>query len=444
MLPSERRLADLLLDPHETLEIELKGWLDISGNEHRAVLAKALIALANHGGGFVLIGFEDADAGAIPAANRPANMAGYTPDTVNAAVLAYAEPAFHCDVCIINGPDGLLYPIISVPGGHRVPIKARRDGPNGQGIKKNCYYIRRPGPQSEEPQNGHEWDALIRRCLTNARDELLDQMRGILEGGTPAPQIAPTYLNAVAEWHAASLARWQELFAGHPEKDPARLPQGYFALSYVIGGPPGPLGAAALLEALRKAQIRHTGWAEFWVPTREGIKPYMHEGNVECWIARDGQAHGAAHSDFWRASPDGKLFLIRGYQEDEVPDVIPAGTGFDLTIPTWRVGEALLHAANMAVEFGDPTATITALFEWTGLQGRAITHLARTRSVFDDHISQQGTFRTTISAQADQVATALPELVGKVVRPLYELFDFFRIPDALPAEELTKMRANRF
>ena len=50
---SARRLADLLIDPHETLEVELKEWLDIVvNNDHKAVLAKSLIALANHGGEF--------------------------------------------------------------------------------------------------------------------------------------------------------------------------------------------------------------------------------------------------------------------------------------------------------------------------------------------------------------------------------------------------------
>ncbi len=40
-----RRLADLLRDPRETLDVELKGWLEIDGNaEHKATLAKALIA----------------------------------------------------------------------------------------------------------------------------------------------------------------------------------------------------------------------------------------------------------------------------------------------------------------------------------------------------------------------------------------------------------------
>ena len=49
-----RRLNDLILAPSEDLDVEVKGWLDLSTGEHKATLAKALLALANHGGGFHL------------------------------------------------------------------------------------------------------------------------------------------------------------------------------------------------------------------------------------------------------------------------------------------------------------------------------------------------------------------------------------------------------
>ena len=56
----KRRLTDLVENPRETLDVELKDWLDLRGSqEHKAQLAKALLALANHGGGYLLIGFEE-------------------------------------------------------------------------------------------------------------------------------------------------------------------------------------------------------------------------------------------------------------------------------------------------------------------------------------------------------------------------------------------------
>jgi hypothetical protein len=442
---SPRRLADLLLDPHETPEIELKGWLDIVGNnDHKAVLAKSLIALANHGGGFVILGFEDSEQGVMPAANRPANLAAYTPDTINAIAITYAEPSFHCDISIVSGPTGLTYPIISVPGGHRVPIKAKRDGPNGQIVRQNSYYIRRPGPQSEPPQNAAEWDALIRRCVTNAKDDLLNQIRGVLSGvagiETPANE-----LDLTARWLESSVARWKEVTKNLPANNSARFPNGYFAIAYRLIGTLQERRGRSLLDAIGRATIRHTGWPEFWVPTRQGIQPYIEHGNVECWTARNGADHGTAHSDFWRISPEGQHFLIRGHQEDDAQERgIPPRTVFDIALPTWRVGEALLHASNMAAEFGAPQAQVVMMVEWTGLANRRLTHLEGRRIISDNYIAQQNQFCSDLEVQADQISGALPELVGELIVPLYELFNFFALPAQLITEELTRMRANRF
>ncbi len=49
---SPERLADLLIDLREDLDLEIKSWLDLRGdNEAKATFAKATLALANHGGG---------------------------------------------------------------------------------------------------------------------------------------------------------------------------------------------------------------------------------------------------------------------------------------------------------------------------------------------------------------------------------------------------------
>jgi hypothetical protein len=283
MVSTARRLADLLIDPHETLDVEHKEWIDIVGNnDHKAVLAKALIALANHGGGFVIFGFSETQDGLAVAAQRPQNLAAYTPDTVNAIAIAYADPPFHCDVNIVVGPDTLQYPIVSVPGGHHVPIKAKRDGPNGQIVKQNSYYIRRPGPQSETPQNGREWDTLIRRCIANARSEMLDQIRGILQGDVGATVPEETELSATIRWLDESLVRWAQVISNTPPENSVRLPKGHFAVAYSLRGNLNHVSMPELLEALHRSQIRHTGWPLFLVPTRSGIVPYPHEATIEC------------------------------------------------------------------------------------------------------------------------------------------------------------------
>ena len=52
-------LQPLIEEPMERLEVEHKDWLDLRDARHRAVLAKAAIALANHGGGYIVIGMVE-------------------------------------------------------------------------------------------------------------------------------------------------------------------------------------------------------------------------------------------------------------------------------------------------------------------------------------------------------------------------------------------------
>ena len=53
------RLLELLRNAAEDLTFEIKEWLDLTQNVHKAKLAQAMIALANHGGGAVLIGYAE-------------------------------------------------------------------------------------------------------------------------------------------------------------------------------------------------------------------------------------------------------------------------------------------------------------------------------------------------------------------------------------------------
>lgn len=437
-----RRLDDLLIAPRETLEVELKGWLDIlCDTDHRATLAKALIALANHGGGVVILGFEEKAGVATEAAGRPGDLSGYTPDTVNAVVARFAEPVFHCDVVLGTAPDGSRFPIISVPGGHKAPIRAKRDGPSRQ-ILQNSYYIRRPGPRSEPPASGQEWDELLRRCLVNAREQLLDQMRAIM-AGSPATSPPPDAEQLLLAWIGESEERWKALAETTSADNGARMPLGRWSVGYQLKGDLDTVSLGEFRDRMARGVIRHTGWPEFWVPTREGLSPYIHDGALECWLG--GEERSPAHADFWRASTAGQFYLVRGYQEDEVAENqrYAPGTSFDVTLPTWRIGEALLHAESMARQLGDPSAEVIMQLEWTGLAGRAAVSTTGLRALIGDYKAKQDRHRAFLSVRADEIPGLLPELVAQIIRPLYELFDFLKLPDTLVPQELTKMRTNQ-
>lgn len=454
MATSRERLADLLIDPREDLDCEVKNWLNLqTSNEDKATLAKAVLALANHGGGFIILGLVEAPDGIVEAQGRPATLDGYSQDLVNGIVHSYADPPFHCAVHMIANPAGGLFPIVVVPGGHRVPVRARRAGPNGNTVINNAIYVRKPGPRSETPQSAQDWDDLLGRCLRNRRDEMFDQIRDLITGAVPQIEqpAAPARLD---EWVTSSLARWEGLVAQLPVGTGPRMPYGRFYIAYEIIGERRQIAPANLPDALRASVVRHTGWPPFWYPTRAGIEPYPFDHSIECWLGGDPdtppEQRDAAHSDFWRIHPDGLAFLLRGYQEDgedaqragHAP--VPPATAFDITLPVWRVGEALLHARSLGAHLFEGPTTIRFVAHYEGLAGRSLTSLEGRRNIRDRRVARQNAITLSTHVDAHSIEANLPEIVHPLLLPLYALFDFFDLPMQLVVDELARLRGGNF
>lgn len=423
--------------------MELKSWLNLADNGPRGALAKGLIALANHGGGIAIIGF---DTEGNPAANRPATLTAYSQDAVNDVMDRFADPAFHCTVHhVTRAADRLQYPVILVPGGHKVPIRSKRGSP-GNEILADRYYIRRPGPASEMPQGGHEWDELIRRCVRNNTDELASLVRDVLEGRAPKADAPPDAAARLAQWDAASMRRWTELIDEFPESSPVRMPHGNYRISCAVEDV--NLDVQRLREVMQAADLHLTGWPPWWWATRQDIAPYIHEDTIECHVADHAGNADAAHSDFWRASTTGELFLIRGYIEDALAaDRLPItpGTVFDLTLPVWWIGECLLFIQRFAIETGAAESMVTVRCEWTGLRGRSLTDLSGRRHLSSDrYTSKTDAYTAEVTTPVERISAALPEIVRELVQPLYALFDFFQPPATLYSEELGRMQRREF
>lgn len=151
-MPSIEELRPLIAQPREDLAVEYKSWLDVAGStEHKAVLAKAAIAIANHGGGYIVIGLEDQGHQLVPVA-KPAAISELSQDVVNAAVHRFATPPFHCELYHVPyAATGTTHPVIAVPGNMTEPVMSKRDCAGV--ISQNRVYIRKPGPAQRRATN---------------------------------------------------------------------------------------------------------------------------------------------------------------------------------------------------------------------------------------------------------------------------------------------------
>ena len=445
-MPTIEELQPLLGEPREDLAAEYKTWLDLTANDHRALLAKAAIALANHGGGFIIVGFDD-NGHQLESVARPANVPQISQDAVNTAIQRFATPAFHCELYNVPHPaTQAVHPVIVIPGNMTEPVMSRRDCVNV--ISQNRCYIRKPGPRSEEPTTAEEWRALLRRCVLAGREDMLEAIRSIVSGRVEAAPLLPNARDDLHAFSVAARARWADLVDELPEDAAARFPLGNYEMAFSLVGVQAAPNLVELQRRLEHARrIRLTGWPVFLDMTTPGWTPYPHDDFVEAWVGRpierERRFTDPAHADFWRASRDGKLYMIRGYTEDSLADRLQPGAAIDVTLPIWRVGEGILFAARLAETFEDVEA-IAIECRFTGLDNRFLTSIDGGRGLFNDRICRTPEITMTAQVTLDQVRDNLTEVMHHVVTPLYERFDFFPLSIELVDQELRRLRGGRF
>lgn len=442
------RFEDWLISPSETLDFEVKAWLDLGDAEARGTVAKAMIALENHGGGFLLIGFTENHGRLCPDPNRPAGLRQYQTDEINAIIMKCAEPSFHAHVTFQKHPEtDEEFPLIQVAGASKVPVRSRSATPKGS-LKENVYYVRRPGPASEAPRDGTEWDALIRRCVLNQRTEIIDLLRSFI------PPVAPGNLQTIVDERAAlkqfvndSFARWSSINNSLTNEDPSKIKCGWFSFACQIVGRPKNLTPTQILQSVEQLR-RYTGWPIFVALSQPESKPYLKDGAIEASLTKLKQP-SPAHADFWRIRPDGYFYVLRGYQEDDLATLAgakgsrAAGTGLDLTIPVWRVAEFLLRSEELGRAMYDDGFSMLVRCEWTGLQGRELFIFNPRRMLFDGHRCTSNEVVTEGSFSQGAISDMLPEVVNRLTADLYQHFDFFQPPERFFDEEIALMKSGR-
>ena len=458
-MPLKEDIQQLVDEPREDLAYEYKDWLDLKSNEHKATLAKAAIALANHGGGFIVLGFAE-QGQALESQPRPEAIPEITQDAINEAIRRYVEPEFHCEmhkcICTVTGVE---HPVVIVPGTLTVPVMSKRES---QGvIAPNRCYIRKPGPRSEEPLKSEEWRTLINRCVRANRDDMLEAIRSIITGSVETQPPTPNAVDELRDYCTAAHDRWKELVSNEPDDSASRFPHGYYEMGFALVGAKPANSLAELQDRLSVARrIKLSGWTPFLELIKPEMRPYPHEDFIEAWVGRpvqdDWLDKGPSHCDFWRASCDGKLYTIRGYFEDSsrnhfnlvhVFEDNPGnhfnpGCVFYTPLPIQRIGEGLLFASRFAETF-EGVDQIAIRCRFTGLNGRCLTNVYHGQFMPSGYYSRTDEVILTEQVTQQQVQDNLAEIIHPLLLRLYERFDFFSLPFNLVSQVLQELRNNR-
>lgn len=231
--------------------------------------------------------------------------------------------------------------------------------------------------------------------------------------------------DALAQWVATGDAALEARLAQRPQHR-AAYEHGTYRFAYRVRRAK-PLRTSSDLRTFMGSIRGYTGWRPWWVPApASAFPPYSGDNGVlECWMVRDDREEpDPSHSDFWRASHDGRFYLVRGYGEDGEAK-FQAGTKLSTTLPIWRLSEALLHAQQVAesMAVGVPQVEFTAT--WSGLRGRVPTDWpSRFRLDLESQALERDTVTTSAVIDTDVLSDdeELTAIVQRLLRPLYDAF----------------------
>lgn len=241
-----------------------------------------------------------------------------------------------------------------------------------------------------------------------------------------------------------AIERWRFLSDKLPQGSPGRFPHGCFQFDYYLEGDLQSVELKNFEKILQKTDTHQSRWVPFLLLQQPENKPYEVDGFLECWLKpkkADGNDCDASNCDFWRAAPDGRMFLMRGYKEDD-SETLSDHPFFDTTFPIVYIGEILLHAERLASLLQkDKPITVHFRALYSGLSGRVLRSWANPPS----NILGEG--RTARSDEAvlesciptRNISSRLAEHLYPLVFSLYEKFGVIELSKSFVQAEVKRL-----
>src|SRR5688572_8628025 len=179
----------LVAQPAEALNVELKRWIDPADLAAKAKIVKALMALRNRNGGFLVIGFDDKTG--LPAGVPPADLReAFRPDEIQKLVSQHSSEPFEVAVEFVDR-GGQDYPAIQVPPGVTIPVAIKRELKDAQNkvlLKVGevpFRTLRSNGTFSTATARPDDWRDIVEVCFENREADVGRFIRRQLSGLNP-------------------------------------------------------------------------------------------------------------------------------------------------------------------------------------------------------------------------------------------------------------------
>jgi hypothetical protein len=432
----------------------MKGWIDPDSPEGKAKIVKACIALRNHDGGVLLIGFNN-QTGASEKNSVLADVrAAFHIDKIQGLVSKHCSEPFEVEVRWVDRT-AQEHPVIIVPSGVRAPVAVRSPiaGSHGVLLAEHRVYIRSlqsNNTPSTTEATWQDWAGVVGRCFENREADIgrfirrhltPDAIRELLNAAASLPPPSLSLEDQARAFLVESAGRFDTVRAELSYQLP---PHGWREVAAVTMGPLNQMPAnKAFLNLLASSNPKYTGWP-VWLDSRgfHGLQPYIYEGAWETALL----AETLGHMDFWRATGSGKFYHRRALEDDTAESRLQGGpkpgTVLDFGLVVYRTAESIAVPLAFVQAMGGVTEE-TALafsFRWSGLKGRKLSSWADPgRMLWSEPMAHQDEYSVTISVPIDTSKSAISAYTNQVVQPLFAIFDGFELEERIVGEMVDKM-----
>jgi hypothetical protein len=467
MNTDQLRIQELVTRLAESLNVEVKTWIDPDDPAGMAKIVRAALALRNRNGGYLVIGFDDKTL-QPHTANRPLDVRSkFHIDKIHGIVSRYASELF--EVAVAFGErDGQDYPVIVVPEGVRTPVAAKADlfdTSKQRLVRHGDVYFRTlaaNGTPSTAPARPEDWRDIVEICFDNREADVGRFLRRQLAG-----RDAASLLSALAQFGLAhnvpappSLRERAEALLGDGDQrfrktidgrtfnadEKPLLEAGSWSVALVIDPPQAArVPDQIFLTTLASSNPQYTGWP-IWLDSRT-FTDQRHAPVVKgkAWEALIVSAQGwSRHLDFCRLDPKGEFYLRRALQDD-LTDKIAPKTALDPVVVLIRVAEAIAVSLAFAKALGwkDDTTRLGFAFRWTKLSGRELVSWANPMILITGgHRAHDNEVTTFTELALDTPVSAIAPFVEEATRDLFALFNGYKMPTEA-AEEWARRLVER-
>ena len=464
-MPLDSTQINQLVDSSsESLSLELKGWIDPDSNAGIAKIVKATLAMRNNDGGYLLIGFNDAD-GSANVDDAPDNVEQlFHVDKIQGYISRYSSESFEISIHYpeINSKN---FVVIEIPKGVRTPV-ATKSGLDDSGtplIRVDKVFVRTLNANNTPSTAEAKWKdwpkitekcfenreadvgRFIRRHLSSVSSESFKEIFLTLFASTTSEQASDS--DNLIQFLENSYQRYESIIEERNIELPAH---GSMEVGVKINGEINAFTPnREFLNLITSTNPRYTGWP-VWVDsssfTNENSRPFVNDGIWEALITSLGDGF-ASHIDYWRLSPDGQFYLYRAFQDDiGSSDQAPQpGTALDFGLAILRAAECVAVSIAFAKAMGcSEDSSINIVFRWSGLRGRTLSswanpgrYLSYERSAYQDEVV------SIIEIPIDTAQGALSGYVHQIISQLFEVFDGFELSEEVTDDLVRRLLERR-